>query len=71
MLDEGRSDAEILDFMEQSHYVSEEKALLGIDIAKRERDLLKEIHYEGGYSLYIGIPFCPTTCCLLYTSRCV
>ena len=66
MLDEGRSDAEILDFMEQSHYVSEEKALLGIDIAKRERDLLKEIHYEGGYSLYIGIPFCPTTC--LYCS---
>ena len=35
MLDEGRSDAEILDFMEQSHYVSEEKALLGIDIAKK------------------------------------
>ena len=66
MLDEGKSDAEILDFMEQSHYVSEEKALLGIDIAKRERDLLKEIHYEGGYSLYIGIPFCPTTC--LYCS---
>ena len=66
MLDEGRSDAEILKFMEQSHYVSEEKALLGIDIAKRERDLLKEIHYEGGYSLYIGIPFCPTTC--LYCS---
>ena len=66
MLDEGRSDAEILDFMEQSHYVSKEKALLGIDIAKRERDLLKEIHYEGGYSLYIGIPFCPTTC--LYCS---
>ena len=66
MLDEGRSDAEILNFMEQSHYVSEEKALLGIDIAKRERDLLKEIHYEGGYSLYIGIPFCPTTC--LYCS---
>ena len=66
MLDEGRSDAEILDFMEQSYYVSEEKALLGIDIAKRERDLLKEIHYEGGYSLYIGIPFCPTTC--LYCS---
>ena len=66
MLDEGRSDAEILDFMEQSHYVSKEKALLGIDIAKRERDLLRDIHYEGGYSLYIGIPFCPTTC--LYCS---
>ena len=66
MLDEGKGDEEILDFMEQSHYVSEEKAMLGIDIAKRERDLLKNIHYEGGYSLYIGIPFCPTTC--LYCS---
>ena len=66
MLDEGKSDVEILKFMEQCHYVSEEKALLGIDIAKRERDLLKNIHYEGGYSLYIGIPFCPTTC--LYCS---
>lgn len=66
MLDEGKDDAEILKFMEKSHYVSEEKALLGIDIAKRERDLLKNIHYEGGYSLYIGIPFCPTTC--LYCS---
>lgn len=66
MLDEGKDDTEILKFMEQSHYVSEEKALLGIDIAKRERKLLKNIHYEGGYSLYIGIPFCPTTC--LYCS---
>jgi oxygen-independent coproporphyrinogen-3 oxidase len=31
----------------------------------RERALLTEIHHEG-YSLYIGIPFCPTTC--LYCS---
>ena len=35
MLDEGKSDAEILDFMEQSHYVSEEKALL-VSILRRE-----------------------------------
>ena len=62
MLDEGRSDAEILDFMEQSHYVSKEKALLGIDIAKRERDLLRDIHYEGGYSLYIGIQIGRASC---------
>ncbi len=66
MLDEGRSDAEILDFMEQSHYVSEEKALLGIDIAKRERNLLKEIHYEGGYSLYIRDPVLPYNLSLLF-----
>ena len=27
---------------------------------------MSDVHYEGGYSLYIGIPFCPTTC--LYCS---
>ena len=32
----------------------------------RERELLSHIDYENGYSLYVGIPFCPTTC--LYCS---
>ncbi len=66
MLDEGKSHEEILSFLQEKHYVSEEKELLSIDIAERERELLKDVHYECGYSLYIGIPFCPTTC--LYCS---
>lgn len=66
MLEEGKTEEEITDFLKEAHFVSEEKAELSIDIARRERALLKEIHYEGGYSLYIGIPFCPTTC--LYCS---
>ncbi len=66
MLDEGKRDEEIYAFYKDKHYVSDEKAGLSIDIAKRERELLKDVHYEGGYSLYIGIPFCPTTC--LYCS---
>lgn len=66
MLEEGKNDEEIREFLKQTHYVSEEKIALSIDIAKREMELLKDIHYEGGYSLYIGIPFCPTTC--LYCS---
>ncbi len=66
MLEEGRSDEEIRDFLERRHFVSRQKADLSIDIAKRERELLADVHYEGGYSLYIGIPFCPTTC--LYCS---
>ena len=66
MLENGCCEEEIADFMKKSHYVSEEKIKLSIDIAKRERALLSDIHYEGGYSLYIGIPFCPTTC--LYCS---
>lgn len=66
MLEEGKTDEEIAGFLKEAHYVSEEKIHLSLDIAKRERELLSDIHYEGGYSLYIGIPFCPTTC--LYCS---
>ncbi|MBR6665632.1 MAG: coproporphyrinogen dehydrogenase HemZ [Lachnospiraceae bacterium] len=66
MLEEGKTDEEISEFLKEAHYVSDEKIDLSIDIAKRERELLSDIHYEGGYSLYIGIPFCPTTC--LYCS---
>lgn len=66
MLEEGRTGQEILDFYENEHYVSREKAELSIDIADRERKLLENVHYQDGYSLYIGIPFCPTTC--LYCS---
>lgn len=62
MLEQGRSDRFILDYYRQNHYVSAEKAELALDIAKRERRLLAGIHYRDGYSLYIGIPFCPTTC---------
>ena len=35
-------------------------------VAKKERTILEDIDYKNGYSLYIGIPFCPTTC--LYCS---
>ena len=66
MLENGCGEEEITAFMKDSHYVSKEKIDLSIDIAKREMALLSDVHYEGGYSLYIGIPFCPTTC--LYCS---
>ncbi len=66
MLEEGKSEEEIEEFLKSAHYVSEEKCALSIDIAKREMALLSDVHYEEGYSLYIGIPFCPTTC--LYCS---
>lgn len=66
MLEDGQEQAEIIDFLEREHYVSYEKAKLSLDIAEREKRLLDTLHYENGYSLYIGIPFCPTTC--LYCS---
>lgn len=66
MLENAQSDDEILKYMKKEHFVSAEKAELSLDIAKREKSLLDTLHYENGYSLYIGIPFCPTTC--LYCS---
>ena len=66
LLEEDKSRQEIVDYYQREHYTSEEKARLAVDIAQRERVLLTDVHYQDGYSLYIGIPFCPTTC--LYCS---
>lgn len=66
MLEEGRSRQDIVEHYRRKYFVSTEKAELATNIAERERGLLAGVHYEGGYSLYIGIPFCPTTC--LYCS---
>ncbi len=66
MLEAGGSDAQIAAHMRKEYYVSAEKIALSTAIAKRELALLNRLDYENGYSLYIGIPFCPTTC--LYCS---
>ena len=66
LIDNGKSDEEIFEYMKNTYFVSDEKIRLSISIARREKEILKEIDYENGYSLYIGIPFCPTTC--LYCS---
>lgn len=50
----------------EDYLVSEDKWLLSRQIAAVEKLLLADISQEGGYSLYISIPFCPTTC--LYCS---
>lgn len=52
--------------LEKWYCCTEEKKKLCLDIAMREAELLKDVAFEAGYSLYIGIPFCPTTC--LYCS---
>lgn len=66
MLQGGVSEDQIKKVMKDTYLISDDKLELGLTIAKREFDILKNINYEEGYSLYIGIPFCPTTC--LYCS---
>ena len=65
-LEEGWSREEIVDFMKETYFAGDDKIALSVEIAERERELLSRISYENGYSLYVGIPFCPTTC--LYCS---
>ncbi len=66
MMEQGKSKEEINAYLREMHLVSEEKTKLAIEIAEREQEILSVLHYENGYSLYVGIPFCPTTC--LYCS---
>ena len=65
-LEEGWKEEEIRSFMKKNYLASDEKIDLSIEIAAREKMLLEPLDYDRGYSLYVGIPFCPTTC--LYCS---
>ena len=65
-IEKGASPEEAAAFMEAEHFCSSEKAALAARIAVREKSILDGMHRKDGYSLYIGIPFCPTTC--LYCS---
>ncbi len=71
LLEQGKCEEEIIEYYREKYYVSREKATLSVNISRRERALLASLNHEEngagvGYSLYIGIPFCPTTC--LYCS---
>lgn len=59
---QGKSVEQVRQSLEQWYCCKPEKQELCLDIAIREAKLLKDACFEGGYSLYIGIPFCPTTC---------
>ncbi len=65
-LQEGASWEESVSYMKKSYFTSEEKIALALKTAVYEKKLLETLDYKNGYSLYIGIPFCPTTC--LYCS---
>ncbi len=56
----------IIEFYKTRYFVSREKAKVAVDIAGRELSLIRKLHPEKGYSLYVGVPFCPTRC--LYCS---
>lgn len=52
-------------FMKE-YCTSRQKAHMNTKVAERELAILKAVEYRNSYSLYVGIPFCPSTC--LYCS---
>lgn len=66
LMEEGRGEEEIRRIMSETYYCSDGKIHLCMEVAKREKRVLESFDYRSGYSLYIGIPFCPTRC--LYCS---
>ncbi len=77
MLSEGKSEDDVRSYIKETYLASQEKIDLSVEIASREITLLSKLKTlvsakrgirdaHLGYSIYIGIPFCPTTC--LYCS---
>ena len=62
LIEREMSDDQVIRWMQENYHVTDEKAHLGLQVAKKEKELLEQLDYKDGYSLYIGIPFCPTTC---------
>jgi len=61
-LEAGEPVASILQRLRSEYLVSEEKLATSLQVARREREILTGMNYREGYSVYIGIPFCPSTC---------
>lgn len=65
-----KNDVELFENIEQetrkklrrTYQISKEKIDLSIEVVKKEHELLEKVDYITGYSLYVNIPFCPSTC---------
>ena len=64
LLNEGKSEEEIVKYFYDKHIASEEKAKLCIDVAKLEEKFVNVNNDK--IAIYIGMAFCPTRC--LYCS---
>lgn len=65
-IEQGRSHEEIKQYFLDTYHCTMQKADICTRVAAYEHEILDGISGEDQYSLYIGIPFCPSTC--LYCS---
>lgn len=65
-LELGESEETIANYFKTEYLCSGEKIALSLQVAKKEHMLLQGINDSDSYSIYIGVPFCPSIC--LYCS---
>lgn len=65
-LEQKESKESIANYFKTEYLCSDEKTELCIEVAQKEQGLLTGIEDKDSYSIYIGIPFCPSIC--LYCS---
>ena len=63
---QGVSDETIVSYFGNEYLTSDRKARLACRVADNERRLLSELSFDDTFSLYVGVPFCPSIC--LYCS---
>lgn len=66
LLQRGKTAEEIRAEFKRDFFLSDARNALCVRTAENERRAIRGLDFTTGYSLYIGIPFCPTTC--LYCS---
>ncbi len=66
LLEKGWKNTDIARHMREKYHVSPSRSALAISIANREKHIIDEMQAQNGWSLYMGIPFCPSIC--LYCS---
>jgi len=62
LLDKGFEEEYIYQYFKSEYYISDAKYRLCAQVAENERKVLQSLDLNNSYSLYIGIPFCPTIC---------
>ncbi|WP_281724664.1 coproporphyrinogen dehydrogenase HemZ [Lachnoclostridium phocaeense] len=60
--EQGMDEESFVKWFGEDSLVSPGKAVLAWQIAGREKKILGQLDYRDGYSLYVGIPFCPSVC---------
>ena len=62
LIKEGYSKDEVIKYYEENYLTFKSKASLCYDIAESEKKLVSKILDKNSYSIYIGMPFCPSRC---------